>query len=90
MKFIGKDSKETIVRRFAEHVSSGKAETFKSYNMEFVFGRREGPYVWDATSGKKLINCHCNGGVFNLGHRNPRVIKALQESLKELDIGNHH
>ncbi len=90
MKFIGKDSKEAIVRRFAEHVSSGKADTFKSYDMEFVFGRREGPYVWDANSGKKLINCHCNGGVFNLGHRNPKVIKALQDSLKELDIGNHH
>jgi putrescine aminotransferase len=90
MKYNGKDSKEDIVRRFAEHVSSGKVETFKAYDMEFVFGRREGPYVWDATSGKRLINCHCNGGVFNLGHRNPHVIRALQESLKELDIGNHH
>jgi putrescine aminotransferase len=90
VKFVGRDSKEAIVSRFAEYVSSGKAETFKSYDMEFVFGRRQGPYVWDATSGKKLINCHCNGGVFNLGHRNPAVIKALQDSLKELDIGNHH
>jgi len=90
MKYIGKDSKETVVRRFSDYVSSGKAETFKSYGMEFVFGRREGPYVWDATSGKRLINCHCNGGVFNLGHRNPLVIKAMQDSLRELDIGNHH
>ena len=90
MKYIGKDSKETIIRRFAEYVSPGKAETFKAYDMEFVFGRREGPYVWDAVSGKRLINCHCNGGVFNLGHRNPMVIRALQESLTELDIGNHH
>ncbi len=90
MKFIGKDSKQRIVERFADHVSSGKVEQFKSYNMEFVFGRREGPYIWDATDGKRLINCHCNGGVFNLGHRNPKVIKALQDSLKELDIGNHH
>jgi len=90
MKYVGKGSKEAIVRRFAEYVSSGKAETFKSYDMEFVFGRREGPYVWDAAGGKRLINCHCNGGVFNLGHRHPQVIKALQNSLKELDIGNHH
>ena len=90
MKFIGKDDKPGIIQRFAEYVSPGKAETFKAYDMEFVFGRREGPYVWDAVSGKRLINCHSNGGVFNLGHRNPMVIKALQESLKELDIGNHH
>ena len=90
MKFIGKDNKQGIIQRFAEYVSPGKAETFKAYDMEFVFGRREGPYVWDAVSGRRLINCHCNGGVFNLGHRNARVIKALQDSLKELDIGNHH
>ncbi len=31
-----------------------------------------------------------NGGVFNLGHRSPRIIAALQRALNELDIGNHH
>ncbi|MBM3167207.1 MAG: aspartate aminotransferase family protein, partial [Chloroflexi bacterium] len=85
-KHIGLGSKEKIVERFAQHVSSGKVETFQMFGLDFVFGRREGPYVWDATSEKRLINCHCNGGVFNLGHRNPRVIAALMESLKELDI----
>ncbi|MCA9519965.1 MAG: aspartate aminotransferase family protein, partial [Myxococcales bacterium] len=34
--------------------------------------------------------CHSNGGVFNLGHRNPRVIAALQRALERFDIGNHH
>jgi acetylornithine/succinyldiaminopimelate/putrescine aminotransferase len=90
MKYVGQDSKEKIVQRFAQYVSPGKAETFKAYDMQFVFGRREGPYVWDAVSGKRLINCHCNGGVFNLGHRNPIIIQALKDSLDELDIGNHH
>lgn len=90
MKYIGRDSKEGIVNRFAQHVSSGKVETFKMFGLDFVFGRREGAYVWDATSDKELINCHCNGGVFNLGHRNPKIIAALTDSLKELDIGNHH
>jgi acetylornithine/succinyldiaminopimelate/putrescine aminotransferase len=90
MRISGRDSKEGIVNRFAEFVSPGKVETFKAYDMAFVFGRREGPYVWDAAGDKRLINCHCNGGVFNLGHRNPVIIKALQDSLTELDIGNHH
>ena len=90
MKHIGQDTKEKIVRRFARHVNSGKADTFTAYDMQFIFGRREGPYVWDAISGKRLINCHCNGGVFNLGHRNPDIIEALRNSLDELDIGNHH
>lgn len=90
MKYIGKDSKEKIISRFSKHVSSGKAEFFKSVDIDFVFGRREGPYIWDAASEKRLINCHCNGGVFNLGHRNPEIIQALVDSLTELDIGNHH
>lgn len=90
MKYIGQDSKETIFHRFGKHVSSGKAEFFNSVGIDFVFGRREGPYVWDAVSSKRLINCHCNGGVFNLGHRHPDIIDALKSSLDELDIGNHH
>lgn len=90
MSHSGINSKESIISRFGNHVSSGKADFFKSVGIDFVFGRREGPYVWDATSGKRLINCHCNGGVFNLGHRNQKIIKALEKSLKDLDIGNHH
>jgi acetylornithine/succinyldiaminopimelate/putrescine aminotransferase len=90
MKYIGGDPKERIISRFSNHVSSGKAEFFKSVGIDFVFGKREGPYVWDAAGEKRLINCHCNGGVFNLGHRNPQIINTLIESLGELDIGNHH
>ena len=90
MKYIGGDPKERIISKFSNHVSSGKAEFFKSVGIDFIFGRREGPYVWDAAGEKRLINCHCNGGVFNLGHRNPQIIQALIESLGELDIGNHH
>ena len=90
MKYVGIDPKEQIIARFSRHVSSGKAEFFKSVDIDFVFGRREGPYVWDAAGDKRLINCHCNGGVFNLGHRNPEIIQTLIEALGELDIGNHH
>jgi len=90
MKYIGKDPKNKIFQRFSSHVSSGKAEFFKAVGIDFVFGRREGPYVWDAETSKRLINCHCNGGVFNLGHRYPEIIDTLRQSLDELDIGNHH
>jgi acetylornithine/succinyldiaminopimelate/putrescine aminotransferase len=90
MKHIGQDTKENIISRFRKHVSSGKADFFEMFNMDFIFGRREGPYVWDAVTSKRLINCHSNGGVFNLGHRNPEIIQALKESMEELDIGNHH
>lgn len=90
MKFVGKNSKDEIISSFANHVSSGKAEFLKQVGFDFVFGKREGAYVWDANTGARLINCHSNGGVFNLGHRHPEIISTLIESLTELDIGNHH
>jgi putrescine aminotransferase len=89
MSLIGQDSKGAIIERFARHVSSGKAAFFAGAGIDFVFGRREGVYVWEL-DGRRLIDCHCNGGVFNLGHRNPRIAAALRRSLEELDIGNHH
>lgn len=89
MSLIGQKPKTQIIEQFAQHVSSGKVEFFQQFGVDLIFGKREGVYVWDI-DGRRLIDCHCNGGVFNLGHRHPRVIAALQRALDELDIGNHH
>ena len=82
--------KATVFHRYASHVSSKKAEFFTTFGFDFVFGRREGPYVWDIDGDKRLINCHSNGGVYNLGHRHPEIVAAMTEALASLDIGNHH
>jgi len=83
------ERQETIAA-FADHVSSGKVQFFAGAGVDFIPGRREGIYLWDVSGEKRLIDCHCNGGVFNLGHRNPAVLAQLQSALDELDIGNHH
>ncbi|HQF06861.1 MAG TPA: aminotransferase class III-fold pyridoxal phosphate-dependent enzyme [Spirochaetota bacterium] len=54
-----------------------------------VPGKRDGCYLYDI-NGTRYINCHSNGGVFNLGHRNRRIIRAVSEAMKQYDIGNHH
>jgi len=82
--------KAETISLFAQHVSSGKAAFFEAAGIDFALGKRDGPYLWDVTGEKRLIDCHCNGGVFNLGHRNPEVVRTLVESLETLDIGNHH
>lgn len=61
----------------------------RSAGIDLVIGRREGYRIWDV-DGRELIDIHLNGGVYNLGHRNPDVITALTEALQTLDIGNHH
>jgi putrescine aminotransferase len=87
---VNKQEKRQIIRDFKNHVSSGKVATFRKYGMQFIIGERSGPYITDITGEKTLINCHSNGGVFNLGHRNPQIIEALVKGTQEFDIGNHH
>lgn len=83
-------SHDELVAAFGEHVHPGKVRTFAALGVDVVMGERRGPRFQDAVSGRWLWNCHSNGGVFNLGHRNPIVITALRDALDELDVGNHH
>ncbi len=81
---------EEVEAVFREHVAPNKLAYYQRMGLQIVMGRREGIWFEDAYTGLRFINCHCNGGVFNLGHCNPRVSDAVATVLGELDIGNHH
>lgn len=83
-------TKKQIIEDFRQHVSSGKVAFYERYNMNLIMGNREGSRFWDIENGRSYINLHCNGGVFNLGHRNAEIISTLQSALENYDIGNHH
>lgn len=83
-------SREETASRFAGHVNRAKVAALEAMGVDIVMGEREGARFRDAYSGRWFWNCHCNGGVFNLGHRNPAVVAALREALDRLDVGNHH
>ncbi len=85
-------SRAETMAAFGAHVSRGKVDAFEALGIDIVLGRREGPYFWDAFDGRRFFNCHCNGGVFNLGHRNPQIVDALRRAIDddEIDVGNHH
>ncbi len=82
-------NREAILETFAAHVSRPKVEFYQRYGFDLVMGKREGVFFEDL-DGRRLINAHCNGGVFNMGHRHPALVSALKEALEHLDIGNHH
>ncbi len=82
-------TRKELVRTYARHVSRGKVKFYNRYGFTLVPRRREGAYLYDV-NGKKYLNLHCNGGVFNLGHRNPQIIEAVRRGLETYDIGNHH
>ena len=84
------DTRAQAKAAFASSVNAGKVATYDQVGFDAIMGRRSGSYFHDAYSDKRWINCHCNGGVFNLGHRNERVIAAVRAALDHLDIGNHH
>ncbi len=84
------DTRDALFETFARHVNAGKVDTFERYEFNAVMGTREGVRFSDAYSDRQWYNCHCNGGVFNLGHRNEEIVTAVSQALKTLDIGNHH
>ncbi len=81
--------RKRVLDDFAEFVSPHKVRFYRRFGVDIVMGKREGIYFHDL-SGKRFINCHSNGGVFNLGHRNPEVLAAVLEAAEFYDIGNHH
>ena len=75
---------------FTTHVDPAKVDVWSMGGLEVVMGDRAGAAFTDAYDGRQWFNCHCNGGVFNLGHRNERIIEAVRAAMDHADVGNHH
>ncbi|MEZ5116567.1 MAG: aminotransferase class III-fold pyridoxal phosphate-dependent enzyme [Candidatus Nanopelagicales bacterium] len=71
------------------YVCPNRVRTLTAMGLPLVMGRREGYRFWDL-DGREFLDLHLNGGVYNLGHRNPEVVQALVQAAGHLDIGNHH
>lgn len=78
-----------IYEEAAKVWNPNKVDVFRSFGIEMAMGEREGS-VFQDLDGHSFINMHSNGGVFNLGHRNPEVMEALIEGAKKVDAGNHY
>ena len=68
----------SLFAAFRDHVNPGKADFFAAVGFDAVMGRRDGVRFGDEFDDRTWFNCHSNGGVFNLGHRNPRVLAAVR------------
>lgn len=83
------EKKAAFLERTKQVWNPGKTEDWQDRGVDIVIDRREGYCFWDM-DGRRLINMHLNGGVYNLGHRNAEVIQAVVEAMEHFDIGNHH
>jgi putrescine aminotransferase len=87
--YIGRQSKEQIIEDYARYVNPGRVAVFRAMGMDFVPGKCAGIWMWDVDGSRRLVNCRCSGGVFNLGHCPPRVIEAVKKAMDEMDVGDH-
>ena len=78
-----------IYEEAAKVWNPNKVEVFRSFGVEMAMGEREGS-VFKDLDGHSFITMHSNGGVFNLGHKNPEVMEALIEGARKVDAGNHY
>ncbi len=89
MSYVAQQPKAKIIADFARYVSPGRVAVYQQMGADFVPGRRQGVWLWDVDDSRRLLNCRTSGGVFNLGHRPPRVVQAVKQALDELDVGDH-
>jgi acetylornithine/succinyldiaminopimelate/putrescine aminotransferase len=82
-------SRDEILALSERYLCPDRVRTFGAVGGGIVMGRREGYRIHDV-DGRSWLDLHLNGGVFNLGHRNPELVATLVAALDELDIGNHH
>jgi acetylornithine/succinyldiaminopimelate/putrescine aminotransferase len=89
LEVFGFTSKDDFLEQTAAIWNPDKVRFWREAGTELVIDRREEYFLYD-TSGKRLIDLHLNGGTYNLGHRNPELIEALEWAMRLVDIGNHH
>lgn len=81
--------KEEIIEKSIKWWNPGKTIQWQKDGVDLIMGERKGYYFYDI-NGKQLMDVHLNGGTYNLGHRNPEIMAALQDGMEKFDIGNHH
>lgn len=83
------ENREQTIAASTRFLASESGRLLRGLGADLIIGARERAQFQDAFSGKWYWNMHCNGGVFNMGHRNERLLASLRNALDTLDIGNH-
>lgn len=89
MEDFEKENAAKVYEEAARVWNPDKVRLFRAFGMEMVMGERQGCRFQDL-SGNSYLNLHSNGGVFNLGHRNPEIQQAIIEGVQQVDAGNHY
>ncbi len=77
---------EETVNSFRDHVNPGFLEYRKATSVEHAAAVVEwadaGANAYRDVTGKEYIDCLGGFGIYNVGHRHPKVVKAVTDQLK--------
>jgi putrescine aminotransferase len=76
-----------FIERYGRYFNRKRIEAIQGLGFLFVEGAAEGPYFHDS-EGNRFLDMWCMGGTFSLGHRNPAVVAAAEEAMREEDFGS--
>ncbi|MBY8991688.1 MAG: aspartate aminotransferase family protein [Candidatus Lokiarchaeota archaeon] len=95
-KFIGSLPQKELLKLYSKHVNGPKVRFFKSLGLGVIPGERDGIFLRTLEGPRpgdpplEMYNCRTSGGVYNLGHGNPRITQIVKDALDSgLDIGDH-
>lgn len=82
------ENRAELIDKSIRYWNPGKTRFWQNGGIDLVMGKREGYCIYDL-DGRRLIDLHLNGGTYNLGHRNPKLMATLKDALDYFDMGNH-
>ena len=95
-KYIGTLPQKELLKLYTKYVNGPKVRFFKAAGLGVIPGERKGIMLKSLEGPRanepplELYNCRSSGGVFNLGHCNPEIVKTLKKALDDgLDLGDH-
>jgi acetylornithine/succinyldiaminopimelate/putrescine aminotransferase len=84
-----KESQATqdFIERYGRYFGLKRLAGMSALGFVVVEAPGEGAHFID-TSGRRILDLWCTGGVHSLGHRNPVMVDAMLEATRELDFGS--
>jgi len=79
--------RQQAIADFARYVNPQKARILRNAGLDMLEARRAGASVWD-TEGRRYVDCISSAGTFNMGRRNPELVRVLKDALDEHDLGS--
>jgi len=73
---------------YAQYVSAWHVAILGSWPLNIHYGKRKNGRIQDVYTKRWYWDCHRNGSKFNLGHRNPDLVKAMREAIDQIDAGS--